>query len=167
MYKYVDDSSSSEIVSYPFDTSNIQDQVNSIVTWLSTNRMKINVKETKEFRVSFLNVDPIFDPIVINGQSPELVKCFKLLGVFFTSNLSWNTHVEYMFRKASKRLYILRILKRSGFSVDHLRRVYCSFIRPILESACLVWHFSLTLTNSDRAAERFCGARDKISIWGP
>jgi hypothetical protein len=57
-------------------------------------------------------------------------------GIYLTSDLSWNTHVEYMCGKASKRLYILRILKRRGFSVNHLRKVFCSFIRPILEYAC-------------------------------
>jgi hypothetical protein len=89
------------------------------------------------------------DSIVIGGQPLELVKCFKLLGIYLTSDLSWNTHVEYMCGKASKRLYIIRILKRSGFSVNHLRKVFCSFIWPILEYACPVWHFSLTLANNE------------------
>jgi hypothetical protein len=43
----------------------------------------------------------------------------------------------------------MRILKRSGFSVNHLRKVFFSFIRPILEYACPVWHFSLTLANNE------------------
>ena len=43
----------------------------------------------------------------------------------------------------SKRLYALRILKRSGVPPADLRIVYCSFIRPILEYACPAWHSSL------------------------
>ena len=80
MYKYVEDSSSYDILSYPFNTSNVQAQVDSIVIW-SSNRMLINVKETKEFQVSFLKIPSTLDPIVINGQPQEVVNCFKLLGV--------------------------------------------------------------------------------------
>ncbi|CAB3990799.1 Hypothetical predicted protein, partial [Paramuricea clavata] len=70
------DSSSYEILSHPFNTSIVQDQVDSIVTWSSYNRMLVNVKKTKEFRVSFLKTPPTLDPIVIGGQPLELVKCF-------------------------------------------------------------------------------------------
>jgi hypothetical protein len=47
MYKYVDDSSSYEILSHPFNTSIIQAQVDSIVTWSSSNSKLINVKKLK------------------------------------------------------------------------------------------------------------------------
>jgi hypothetical protein len=47
MYKYVDDRSSYKILSHPFNTSIIQAQVDSIVTWSSSNRMLINVKKLK------------------------------------------------------------------------------------------------------------------------
>lgn len=106
----------------------------------------LNIQKTKEFQVSLLKTDPA---IVINGQPLELVKCFKLLGLYLTSNLSWNTHVEHICRKASKRFYILRILKRSGFSTTHLRKVYCSFIVQFQNVLAKCGHFSLTLSNGD------------------
>ena len=49
----------------------------------------------------------------------------------------------YICINASKRLYALRILKRSGAPPKDLITVYCAFIRPVLEYACQVWHFSL------------------------
>ena len=70
--------------------------------------------KSKEFRVSFLKDFSNLDPMVINGQPLELVNCFKLLVVYLTANLSWNILVEFMYGKASKRLYILFILKLSG-----------------------------------------------------
>ena len=49
----------------------------------------------------------------------------------------------YICINASKRLYALRILKRSGAPPKDLTTVYCAFIRPVLEYTCQVWHFSL------------------------
>jgi hypothetical protein len=68
------------------------------------------------------------------------------LAIHIKSDLKWNLHVETMCTKASKRLYALRSLKRSGVPPKGLRTVYCCFVRPIVEYACPVWHSSLTVS---------------------
>ncbi len=77
------------------------------------------------------------------GLNIEIVQTFKLLGVIISSDLTWNAHIDYICTKASKRLYALRILKRSGAPANDLITVFCAFIRPVLEYASPVWHFSL------------------------
>ena len=79
----------------------------------------------------------------INDQV-EVVSSFKLLGLIITSNLSWDQHVTYICSKASKRLYAIRLLKRTEVSISGLTRIFCSVVRPILEYGCQVWDFSLT-----------------------
>ena len=74
----------------------------------------------------------------------EVVSSFKLLGLIITSNLSWDQHVTYIYSKASKRLYAIRLLKQTGDSISDLTRIFCSVVRPILEYGCQAWHFSLT-----------------------
>ena len=37
----------------------------------------------------------------------ERVTQFKLLGVFIDSTLSWNAHIDYIMKKAAKRLYFV------------------------------------------------------------
>ena len=69
----------------------------------------------------------------------ETVNTYKLLGVHISSDLKWNCHVEYITKKANKRLYLLRILKRSGAPQIQLVKVYVSLIRPILEYAVPAW----------------------------
>ena len=91
----------------------------------------------------FLINQPLAQPLIVNNQPLEAVNTFKLLGVNLTSDLKWTTHIRHISSKASKRLYALRILKRNGVQPSDLRTVYCSFIRPVLEYACLVWHTSL------------------------
>ena len=86
---------------------------------------------------------------VSNNQPLEAVPTTKLLGVILTSDLKWSKHVEYICSKASKRLYALRMLKRSGVPPRDLCSVYSYFIRPVLEYAYPVWHTSLSLSLRD------------------
>ena len=144
MYKFIDDCTSSEIVSLG-QNSVMQNDVDYISEWTTTNNMRINVKKTKEFRVSFLKSEPQMEPLIINNQPIEVVKSTKLLGLNLRSDLKWSSHVEKICSKASKRLYALRTLKRSGVPAKDLRTIYCSFIRPVMEYACPVWHSSPTM----------------------
>ena len=51
--------------------------------------------------------------------------------------------------KASKRLHILRVLKRSGVPPADLLKVYFALIRSVLEYCCPVWHNALPVKLSD------------------
>ena len=143
MYKYIDDCTIFEVVSPSCVVSTLQAEVDKIQQWTITNNMRLNIKKTKEFTVSFTNNQVPLQPLVVDSQPLESVVTTKLLGVHLSSDLKWDTHIEHVCSKASKRLYALRILKRSGVPPADLRIVYCSFIRPILEYACPAWHSSL------------------------
>ena len=47
----------------------------------------------------------------IVGSPVRRVETYKILGVHLSSDLTWNVHIEYIMKKASKRLYALRSLK--------------------------------------------------------
>lgn len=150
LYKYVDDCTAYEIISRSTNNVTLQTDLNSVNTWTETNNMRLNVKKTKEFRVSFLKTPVIPDQLTINNIPLDIVKSFKLLGITITSDLTWNIHADNTCAKASKRLYALRILKRNGVPVADLLTIFCTFIRPVLEYACQVWHTSLPSTLSDQ-----------------
>ena len=76
----------------------------------------------------------LVNPIIIGNKEIECVSNYKLLGVYLNEDLSWNTHIDYIFKKACKRLYPLRILRRAGVA-----SVYLTIIRPVLEYAVPVW----------------------------
>ena len=42
----------------------------------------------------------------------EHVASFKFFGVYISRDLTWFTHVDYILKKANRRLYILRALRR-------------------------------------------------------
>ena len=131
------------------DSSILQQEMENVTQWTSANNMKSNVNMTQEFTVSFLKNQPSLPPLTMNNQPLEAVPTTKLLGVILTSDLKWSKHVEYICSETSKRLYTLRMLKRSGVPPSDLRSVYSYFIRPVLEYACSVWHTSLSSSLRD------------------
>jgi len=150
IYKYVDDCTVYEIIPRSSATSSLQTSINQITKWTELNNMSLNVKKTKELRVSFLKKPLQLDNLSSNGTEIDVVDNFKLLGVTISSDMTWNTHINNICAKASRRLYALRVLKRSGAPPKDVISVYCAFIRPVLEYACQLWHFSLSQLLDDQ-----------------
>ena len=69
---------------------------------------------------------------VLNFFQASLRNCINCVHCddhFFISN------VDFIVKKASKKLYSLRILCRAGVAQDHILKVYQSTVRPVLEYA--------------------------------
>ena len=63
-----------------------------------------------------------------------------MLGLTLSSNLKWNNHVDEIVKKSGKRLYCLFQLKCSGLKTPELIQLYRTYIHPITEYACPVFH---------------------------
>ena len=66
----------------------------------------------------------------------------NILGIHLSSDLRWNLHIEHTVTKASKRLYFLRVLKRSGVDQSSLIKIYTTCLRPVLEYGCQIWNYN-------------------------
>lgn len=141
-FKFVDDSTVFEICK-SFE-SGLQTAATHINEWSNRNFMKLNAAKTKEMVICFRRKFPSINDIVIDDCAIERVTSTKLLGVIFSSDLSWNEHVFEICKKAAMRIYQLHALKRAGVKYKDLILIYTSSIRPILEYACPVWHPGLT-----------------------
>jgi hypothetical protein len=76
------------------------------------------------------------DPLQVIERKSNL----KLLGVTVeNSPTNWGTHYDYILTKASSRLYILRVCKYYGFSVDYLDLLFQCLILSIFTYAIEVW----------------------------
>ena len=72
------------------------------------------------------------------------MKSARILGLTVQDNMKcMNEHINNIVKKAGKRLYMLRLLKRSNACIDTLITVYTTIIRPVLEYACQVWHYNI------------------------
>ena len=50
------------------------------------------------------------DKLIFNNHNLDNVSQYDHFRVIIQSNLSWNSHIDYILKKASKRLDILNIL---------------------------------------------------------
>jgi hypothetical protein len=105
--------------------------------------MKLNVKKCKELHICFLKDKPELLPLLIDEQALEIVQSHKVLGLIIQNNLKWNEHIDSVVSKASKRLYIIRTLRRSSVPAEDLLEIYFAIIRSVLEYCCVVWHNTL------------------------
>ena len=102
--------------------------------------MQLNEKKCKHMVINFLKYQPtVITPIQPNAIVIDRVSSYKLLGVMISDNLSWNEHCDSIDKKATKRLFVLRTLKRVGLSTNDLVLVYCSIVKSIVEYASPVW----------------------------
>lgn len=144
--KYVDDTTVASSSVDHLDNA-LQSTVDRLRLWCSNNGMFINVPKTKEMVIyfgNFVNENSI-PGLFMGSERVERVTTFKLLGVVFSRDLSWHSHVSYILEKVSKRLFIIWQLVRSGVSFGDIIIVYCTIIRSILEYACPVWHCGLAV----------------------
>ena len=146
--KYVDDTTVWEISNTTGSDSKIQTAADDVMNWCEENNMRLNVDKTKELLIYYGKTPLDIPNITIGGKVIEKVTSFKLLGVIFNDNLTWNDHISMLCTKASQRLYFVILLKRAGVSCDDMLQFFCSTIRSILEYACVVWHPGLTKTES-------------------
>ena len=102
--------------------------------------MSLNPPKCKIMAFDFLYYDSFqCPPVATCGCILEEVKSFKFLGVFISHDLTWTVHCDYIMKKANRRLYALRQLRRCGVSAHDSVMVYCSLVRSILEYACVVF----------------------------
>ncbi|CAB3994989.1 Hypothetical predicted protein [Paramuricea clavata] len=111
--KYVDDLTISEIVPTR-EVSILQNKLDTIGDWTCTNNMKLNLQKCKEMIVSFRRDIERPPPIlVVENSGLESIESHKVLGLTIQNNLKWDLDIIEIVTKASKRLHILRVLKRS------------------------------------------------------
>ena len=143
MWKFVDDVSISETLPRNADLSTIQSDLNSVTVWSSNNLMKLNADKCKVMHICFLREQSDLPSLYIGNQVLETVSSHKVLGLILQNDLKWNEHIAISVNKASKRLHILRVLRRGSIPPHDLVIIYYALIRSTLEYYCIVWHCNL------------------------
>lgn len=107
----------------------INQDLDKINTWLRMNRLVLNVTKTKcmifncNSENSSINVN-----VVINREQIEQVKQIKYLGVVLDEQLNFIEHVNYICKKISKKLGVLRKV-RKNISISTAVNVYNVLIK--------------------------------------
>ena len=107
----------------------------------------------------------LLDSIVdrASGDIIATVDHARLLGVIFQADMRWTKHIADVTTRASKRLFALLQLRRSGTSSLIMWRVYCAIIRSTLSYAYPAWcnATSSAFSNLVRIERR----ASKIGVW--
>ena len=115
----------------------------------SKNKMKINYKKTKIIPFNSSRKYDFLPQLYFPGfDYLEVIYETQLLGITFTSDLSWSSHVDKITRRATKILWVLIRFKQVGGSTEQLSLVYQTRVRSILEFAAPVFHSRLTSDQS-------------------
>ena len=119
----VNDLTISEVISR-HGSSSMQSDLDYISSWASANYMMLNPKKCKELRICFFRETLTVFPLIIDGKPVDIVDSHKVLGIEINSSLKWSDQVDKITKKAAKRLYIIRVLRRSGLSSDEFISIY-------------------------------------------
>ena len=129
--KFVDDPTALEII--PRNSISLMNIVaENINDFAEKNRMKLNPKKCKEMVIDPLEYNTtVLRPIAMGNTTIEKVKKYKLLGVILTDDPKWKEHFAYIYEKACKRLYSLRVLRKAGVEINNILKAYFAIIRPV------------------------------------
>ena len=132
----------------PTEHTPVQDELHKMVQYCEENQMQINIDKTK---VALFNTAYKYDcmPQLVMGDTRlQVVENFRLLGIIFQTNLSWQSNTDNMCKNGYSRIWMLRRLKKLGASCTDMLDVYFKQIRCVLELAVAVWTPGLTKAES-------------------
>uniref|UniRef100_A0A3B5PZ90 Reverse transcriptase domain-containing protein n=1 Tax=Xiphophorus maculatus TaxID=8083 RepID=A0A3B5PZ90_XIPMA len=141
-----------------------REEVEQLVDWCRDNSLILNVDKTKEMIVDFRKNRPSHAPLLINSSAVEVVSSTKFLGVHITNDLTWTVNTTSLVKRAQKRLYFLRRMRKAHLPPPILKTFYRSTIESILTSCLSVWCGGCSASDWKnvrrvvRTAERIIGA---------
>ena len=120
------------------DCYNLQQDLTQLSRWCITNKLELNTNKCKIVSYTRKYSYPKFDYAIYNDVL-ERVESITDLGVIFTNDLNFKSHINFITDKAIKKLgFVLRNC-REFKNTSTLKRVYSSLVRPLLEYATVVW----------------------------
>jgi gmma-aminobutyric acid receptor subunit gamma/cGMP-dependent protein kinase 2 len=155
--KYADDTT---LISPQNTDVDIATEFSNLVDWAVKNKLSLNYNKTKEvvFRKYNINLSVLPAPL----HNIERVSVVKHLGVFFTSRLSMDEHVNYILSVVNQRFYLLSQLKKAGLSVSALNIIFNALIVSRVEYALPCFAGFLSEFNRSRLNVAF----RKAVRWG-
>jgi hypothetical protein len=119
--------------------STINNEMLTIVNWLNTNKLSLNVKKTHYilFKSRRKNI-VLHSNVKINNIIIDQVNYTKFLGVVIDCHLLWDEHVKYIKSKISKSLGILYKAKKY-LKHRNILPIYYAFIHPYFIYCIEVW----------------------------
>ena len=127
-------------------------QINSLNCQFKSSFLELNIGKTKELVFGKGKAGNTPTPIYIDNQGVDIVSSFKYLGTLIDTNLTFCDHIDYVYKKAQQRLYLLRKLQSFDVSQHILELVYRGLIKSILSVNIVTWYRNVNSKNRTKLA---------------
>lgn len=131
LVKYADDASFIHFVRTSSDDF-LQQEWDNLTEWSRRTELPLNVDKCEILNIvtkkNFFP-DPVF---TLTGVQVKQVDSLSFLGVTFSADLKWNLHFDSVSKKAMRRIFIIRNLRKCRCPPSLMRRTYNALIRSIL-----------------------------------
>ena len=108
--------------------------------------------------VDFRNNNNLKNPLSIKGTDVEIVSSYKYLGCTLQQDLKWDSHVHHQIKKANKRMYHVRCLKKLHINSKLITMFYNSVVSSVLVYALPCWYSSCT----EKDKKEICKFKKKL-----
>ena len=142
------------------DAASLQQDLHNLQEWEHAWQIHFNPDKCEVIHITRRRAR-IELPYFIHGKALSTIKSAKYLGVTICDNLSWNTHISTICRKASNLSSCPRKIKATS---------YTTFVRPQLEYSSSVWdpHTQANIQKLEgvqRRAARFVTGNHNPTDW--
>lgn len=125
----------------------LNNDLKKLKEWATKWLVSFNPVKTEVMLIS--NIFHDYDlQLFYDDEQLNSVDIHKHLGVYLSANNKWTKHIDSIIDSASKQVSYLRKLKYK-LSKNTLSKLYCTYIRPLLEYGSEVWD-GCTITDANR-----------------
>ena len=114
-----------------------QQHLDVINGWTKKQKMKLNIKKTKNMIFNFSNKFQFTTKLSVENENIEIVKEVKLLGTYITDDLKWNKNTTELVKKSYKRMQLLNRAASLTKNVRDLRSIDLTYLRSILDQSAV------------------------------
>lgn len=116
----------------------LQNLLNVFADWCFRNRICISIDKCSVITFSRLKVPLMYD-YSLQGSNLTRVTSVRDLGVTLDTQMTFNVHREMVIGKANRQLGFVKRICNEFSDPLCFRSLYCALVRPILETASVVW----------------------------
>ena len=143
-FLFADDTSLFQCLENDMSVTAINRDLLAISSWAAQWRVTFNAAKTVYMIFSKKINRPAPVAVMLDGIPVNRVSTHCHLGVHFSDNLSWETHISAICKRASGGVNLLKRMNNRIISRKTKLTIYKSFIRPRLEYANVIFGINLT-----------------------